>query len=115
VHLPYSFGGGRGPWANAIGTGQKTRAFVLAAGFLKLVDRLTELTRLTNAMRALSATQKDIFTSTVTMTFFLQDPFNFNVEISVSWEACRYHDVAGFRPRMGIKSPGSPAASIPKG
>jgi hypothetical protein len=38
VHLPYGFGGGRGPWAIAIGTGQKTRAFVLAAGFLKLVD-----------------------------------------------------------------------------
>jgi hypothetical protein len=82
VHLPYGFGGGRGPWAIAIGTGQKTRAFVLAAGFLKLVDRLT---RLTNAMRALSATQRGLFTNTVTMPFFLQDPFNFNVEISVSW------------------------------
>ena len=78
VHLPYGFGGGRGPWAIAIGTGQKTRAFVLAAGFFKLVDRLTELTRLTNAKRALSATQWGIITNTVTMLLFLQDPFNFN-------------------------------------
>ena len=78
VHLPYGFGGGRGPWAIAIGTGQKTRAFMLAAGFFKLVDRLTELTRLTNAKRALSATQRGIITDTVTMLLFLQDPFNFN-------------------------------------
>jgi hypothetical protein len=85
VHLPYSFRGGRGPWAIAIGTGQKTRASVLAAGFLNLVDRMTELTRLTNAMRVLSATQRGIFTNTVTMPIFLKDPFNFNVEISVSW------------------------------
>lgn len=55
-----------------MGTGQRTRAFVLAAGFLKLVDRLTELTWLTNAMRALSATQKGIFTITVTMPFFVR-------------------------------------------
>jgi hypothetical protein len=67
-----------GPWAIAIGTGQKTRAFVLAAGFFKLVDRLTELTRLTNAKRALSATQRGIITNKVTMPLFLQDPFNFN-------------------------------------
>jgi hypothetical protein len=55
---------------------------VLAAGFFKLVDRLTELTeltRLTNAKRALSATQRGIITDAVTMPFFLQDPFNFNV------------------------------------
>lgn len=65
--------GWRGPWVFRKDAGRRTRAFVLAAGFLKLVDRLTELTRLTSAMRALSATQKGIFTSTVTMTFFLQD------------------------------------------
>lgn len=99
-----------GPWAIAIGTGQKTRAFVLAAGFLKLVDRLTELTRLTNAIRALSATPRGIVTSTVTMPFFLQDPFNFNVEISVSSEACRYQDVAGFRPRIVLNPSGAPAS-----
>ncbi|KDD67840.1 hypothetical protein V466_17865 [Pseudomonas mandelii PD30] len=61
-----------------MGTGHKTRAFVLGAGFFKLVDRLTELTRLTNAKRALSATQWGIITNTVTMLLFLQDPFNFN-------------------------------------
>jgi len=82
---------------------------VLAAGFLKLVDRLTELTRLTNAMRALSATQRGIFTNTVTMSLFLQDPFNFNVEISVSRGICRYHDVAGFRPRAVRNLSGAPA------
>jgi hypothetical protein len=58
---------------------------VSAAGFLKLVDRLTWLT---DAMRALSATQWGIFTSPVTMLFFPQDPFNLNAEISVSWIAC---------------------------
>lgn len=79
VHLPYGCGDGRGPWTIAIGTGQRTRAFVLAAEFFKLVDRLTELTRLTNAKRALSATQRGIITETVTMPLFLQDPFNFNV------------------------------------
>ena len=72
-----------------MGMGHKTRAFVFAAGFLKLVDRLTELTWLTNSMRALSATQRGIFTNPVTMPFFRQDPFNFNVEISVRWDACR--------------------------
>jgi len=59
-------------------TGQRTRAFVLAAGFFKLVDRLTELTRLTIAKRALSATQRGIITDTVMMPLFLKDPFNFN-------------------------------------
>ena len=106
VHLHY----GLGPWAFWIDTGQRTRAFVLAAGFLNLVDRLTELTRLTNAMRALSATRRGIFTNTVTMPLFRQDPFNFNVEISVSRGICRYHDVAGFRPRVLQIAPGSPAA-----
>lgn len=43
------------------------------------------------------------------MPFFLQDPFNFNIEISVSWCGCRYHDPAGFMPRTASKSPGSPA------
>ncbi len=89
-----------GPWAFLRGTGQITRAFVLAAGYLKLVDRLTELTRLTNTLLAFSATQKGIFTNTVTIPFFLQNPFNFNVEISVSWGSCRYQDPAGFRPRV---------------
>ena len=79
VQLPYGCGGGRGPWTIAIGTGPRTRAFVLAAEFFKLVDRLMELTRLTNAKRALSATQRGIITETVTMPLFLQDPFNFNV------------------------------------
>ncbi|WP_139197742.1 hypothetical protein [Pseudomonas sp. NFACC05-1] len=79
VHLPYSFGGSRRPWAIAVGAEQKTRAFVLGAGFFKLIDRLTELIRLTNAKRALSATQKGIIIDTVTMPLFLQDPFNFNV------------------------------------
>lgn len=86
-----------GPWTIAIGTGLKTRALVLAAGFFMLVDRLTELT---NATRALSATQRGIFTDPVTKPLFLQDPFNFNAEISVRWGTCRYHDVAGFRPRI---------------
>lgn len=72
-----------------MGTGHKTRAFVLAAGFFKLVDRLTEVTWLTNTMRLLSTTQRGIFTMTVTMPLFRQDPFNFNVEISVRWDVCR--------------------------
>ena len=114
VHLPYHLVARWGPWAFRVGTGQGTRAFVLAAEFFKLVDRLTELTRLTNAKRALSATQRGIITDTVTMPLFLQDPFNFNVEISVSWGICRYHDVAGFRPRDFNKSSGSPAGLRPR-
>ena len=45
------------------------------------------------------------------MPFSLQDPFDFNVEISVSWEACRYHDVAGFRPRVQENLSGAPGDS----
>lgn len=48
-------------------------------------------------------------TDPVKMPFSLQDPFNFNVEISVSWCGCRYHDPAGFRPRMVQETLGSPA------
>ena len=36
-----------GPWRILLGTGHETRAFVLAAGFFKLVDRLTWLTPIT--------------------------------------------------------------------
>lgn len=43
------------------------------------------------------------------MPFFLQDPFNFNIEISVSWCGCRYHDPAGFMPRTLKIAPGAPA------
>lgn len=42
------------------------------------------------------------------MSFFLQDPFNFNIEISVSWGGCRYRDPAGFMPRGEAKCPGAP-------
>lgn len=42
------------------------------------------------------------------MPFFLQDPFNFNIEISVSWCGCRYHDPAGFMPRTLLEVPGAP-------
>lgn len=43
------------------------------------------------------------------MPFSFQDPFNFNVEISVSWCGCRYHDPAGFMPRVKRNLSGSPA------
>ena len=43
------------------------------------------------------------------MPFSLQYPFNFNAEISVSSENCRYQDLAGFRPRMVQETLGSPA------
>lgn len=36
-----------GPWRILEGTGNRTRAFVLADGFFKLVDRLTWLTPIT--------------------------------------------------------------------
>jgi hypothetical protein len=47
-------------------------------------------------------------THPVRMHFSLQDPFNFNVEISVSWYGCRYHDPAGFMPRVRGKASGAP-------
>lgn len=37
----------RGPWRILLDTGHRTRAFVLVAGFFKLVDRLTCLTPIT--------------------------------------------------------------------
>jgi hypothetical protein len=112
VHLPYRLAGRWGPWAIQKGTGQRTRRIVLAAGISKLVDALTWLTPspwLTALNRSLSTTQSVTFTDAVTMPFFLQDPFNFNVEISVSSSACRYQDPAGFRPRVHKECSGSPA------
>jgi len=44
VHLSYESKSRLGPWAFRIDTGHRTRAFVLADGFFKLVDRLTWLT-----------------------------------------------------------------------
>lgn len=70
-----------------MGTGQRTRAFVLAAGFLKLVDVVDVV--VDGASCSLSATQRATFTDAVTMPLFLQDSFDFNVEISVSWGARR--------------------------
>ena len=49
MHLPYESESRWGPWAFRIDTGHRTRAFVLAAGFFKLVDRLTWLTSITMA------------------------------------------------------------------
>lgn len=103
--------GCRGPWASLKDTGQITRRTWLAAEFSTLVDRLTYLTpspRLTGLSRSLLTTQWPTFTVAVTMPFSLQYPFNFNVEISVSWGNCRYQDLAGFRPRTNVFLPGSP-------
>ena len=88
-----------------MGTGQRTRSILLATEFSTSVDRLTWLTwltaspRLTGFNRSLSTTQWLTFTVAVTIPFIRQDPFNFNVEISVSCNLCRYQDPAGFRPR----------------
>lgn len=58
--------------------GAKNPRVRVSGWIFKLVDRLTELTRLTNAKRTLSAPQRGIITDTVTMLLSLQDPFNFN-------------------------------------
>ena len=50
-------------------------------------------------------------TDPVRMAFSLQDPFNFNVEFSVSWCDCRYHDPAGFMPRVAKIFSGAPGIS----
>lgn len=111
MHLPYRLVACRGPWAFRMGTGQRTRSILLATEFSTSADRLTWLTpspRLTRFNRSLSTTQWLTFTVAVTMPFSLQNPFNFNVEISVSSGNCRYHDLAGFRPRVYSISPGAP-------
>ena len=93
-------------------TGQRTRSILLATEFSTSVDRLTWLTaspRLTGFNRSLSTTQWLTFTVAVTIPFIRQDPFNFNVEISVSCNLCRYQDPAGFRPRVLVNTSGSPA------
>lgn len=46
---------------------------------------------------------------TVTMPLFLQDPFNFSIEISVSWSTSHYQNPAGFRPRAVRNLSGAPA------
>lgn len=105
----------RGPWAIRMGTGQRTRSILLATEFSTSVDRVTWLTpspRLTGFNRSLSTTQWLTFNVAVTIPFFRQDPFNFNVEISVSCNLCRYQDPAGFRPRTIVKVSGSPASFI---
>ncbi len=112
VHLPYCLVVRRGPWAIRMGTGQRTRSILLATEFSTSVDRLTSLTpspRLTGFNRSLSTTQWLTFTVAVTIPFFRQDPFNFNVEISVSCNLCRYQDPAGFLPRGHGECSGSPA------
>ncbi|BBP66932.1 hypothetical protein PHLH5_44730 [Pseudomonas sp. Cab53] len=88
-------------------TGQRTRSILLATEFSTSVDRLTWLTGFN---RSLSTTQLLTFIVAVTIPFFRQDPFNFNVEISVSCNLCRYLDLAGFRPRTERNASGSPAA-----
>lgn len=116
MHLPYRLVARRGPWAFRMGTGQRTRSILLATEFSTSVDRLTWLTpspRLTGFNCSLSTTQWLTFTVAVTIPRFRQDPFNFNVEISVRCNLCRYQDPAGFLPRAEEKSSGSPAAAEP--
>ncbi|NWD08951.1 hypothetical protein [Pseudomonas gingeri] len=64
---------------------------------------------MTGFNRSLSTTQWLTFTVAVTIPFFRQDPFNFNVEISVSCNLYCYQDPAGFRPRTHLNLSGSPA------
>ena len=77
-----------------------------------MVDTIPKVDRLN---RSLSTTQWLTFTVAVTIPFFRQDPFNFNVEISVSCNLCRYQDPAGFLPRVQRNLPGSPAQFGPPG
>ncbi|CAI8898374.1 hypothetical protein EMIT0373P_30822 [Pseudomonas chlororaphis] len=42
------------------------------------------------------------------MTFFFKIHFNFNIEISVSWDTFHYQSPAGFRPRIPENPSGSP-------
>lgn len=65
--------GWRGPWVFRKDTGRRTRAFVVVAAFFKLVDRLTHLTRLTNASPELSAAERAIITDSAMMLFLVHD------------------------------------------